>query len=65
MRPLGLYLGLLIIRHIRIRRILRTKRREIRYGSNMDGCRFRYPLDRAISGKKSIILDRKSLIVKR
>ena len=64
MRPLGLYPELLITRRIRIRRTLKMIRREIRYGSNMDGCRFRYPLDGAISEKKSIILDRESSIVK-
>jgi hypothetical protein len=38
---------------------------EIRCGSNTDGYRFRYPLGKAISGKKNIILDGGSLIIKR
>jgi hypothetical protein len=38
---------------------------EIRCGSNIDGCCFRYLLGKAISGKKNIILDRGSLIIKR
>jgi hypothetical protein len=62
-RPLGSYPGLLITRRIRIGRTLRTKRREIRYGSNTDVYRFRYPLNRTIGGKKNIILDRESSIV--
>jgi hypothetical protein len=45
--------------------MLRIKRREIRYGSNTDTYRFGYPLGRAISRKKNIILDRESLTVKR
>ena len=36
----------------------------MRYGSNTDGCRFRYPLGKAISVKKNIILNRGSLIIK-
>ena len=63
MRPLGLYPGLLITRYIRIR-IERTER-EIRCDFNKDVCYFRYPLDKAINRKKSITLDRESLIVKR
>jgi hypothetical protein len=59
-RPLGLYLGLLITRRIRIR----TERREIRCGFDKDVYYFRYPLDKAINRKKSIMLDRESLIVK-
>ena len=64
MRPLGLYLGLLITRHIRIR-MLRIGRREIRCDLDKDVYYFRYPLDKAINRKKSIMLDRESLIVKR
>jgi hypothetical protein len=44
--------------------MLRIKE-EIRYGSNIDGCRFRYPLGKAIGRKKNIILDRGSSIIKR
>ena len=44
--------------------MLRIIEEEIRYGSNTDVCRFRYPLGKAISGKKNIILDRESLIIK-
>ena len=65
MRPLKSYLGLFITRRIRKRRTLRAKRMEVRYDSNTDAYRFRYPLGRAISRKKSITLDRESLIVKR
>ena len=65
MQPLGSYPGLLITQYIRIRRILRIERREIRCDFDKDVCYFRYPLDRAISGKKGITLDRESLIVKR
>jgi len=64
-QPLGLYPGLLITRHIRIRRTSRLKRREMRYGSNTDACRFGYLLDRAISRKKTIILDKESSTAKR
>ena len=64
MRPLGLYPGLLITQYIRIR-ILRIGRREIRCNFNKDVYYFRYPLDKAINRKKSITLDRESLIVKR
>ena len=64
MRQLGLYLGLLITRYIRIR-ILRTERRKIRCKFNKDIYYFGYLLDKAINGKKSIMLDRESLIVKR
>ena len=60
-----MYPGLLITRRIRIRRILRIIEEEIRYGFSTDVCRFRYPLGKAISGKKNIILDRESLIIKR
>jgi len=42
----------------------RIKRREMRCGSNIDACCFRYLLGRAISKKKNIILDRESLIAK-
>jgi hypothetical protein len=63
-RPLGLYLGLLITRYIRIRRTLRIERREIRCDFNKDICYFKYPLNRAIDRKKSITLDRENLIVK-
>ena len=63
MRPLGLYLGLLITRYIRIR-MLRTERRKIRCEFNKDVYYFRYPLDKAINRKKSITPDRESLIVK-
>jgi hypothetical protein len=59
-RPLGSYLGLLITRRIRTR----TERREIRCDFNKDVCYFRYLLDKAINRKKSITLDRESLIVK-
>ena len=41
------------------------ERREIRCDFNKDVCYFRYPLDRAINRKRSITLDRESLIVKR
>ena len=44
--------------------MLRIKEEEIRYGSNTGVCRFRYPLGKAISGKKNIILDRGILIIK-
>ena len=64
MRPLGLYPGLLITQYIRTR-TLRTERRKIRYKFNKDVCYFRYPLDKAINGKKSITPDRESLTVKR
>ena len=63
MRPLGSYLGLLITQYIRTR-ILRIGRREIRCNFNKDVYYFRYPLDKAINRKKSITLDRESLIVK-
>jgi hypothetical protein len=59
-RPLGLYPGLLITWRIRTR----IKRREIRCDFNKDVYYFRYPLDKAIYRKKSIMLDRESLIVK-
>ena len=36
----------------------------MRYGLNTDVYRFGYPLGKAISGKKNIILDRESLIIK-
>ena len=65
MRPLGLYPGLLITQRIRIRRTSRSKRREIRCGSNTDAYCFGYPLDRAISRKKTITLNRESSTVKR
>ena len=45
--------------------MLKTERRETRCDFNKDIYYFRYPLDRAINRKKSIILDRGSLIVKR
>ena len=45
------------------KRILKLKRREIRYGSNIDAYYFRYLLSRVIN-KKNTILDRESLIVK-
>ena len=45
--------------------MLRIIEEEIRYGSNIDVYRFRYPLGKAISRKKNIILDRGSLIIKR
>ena len=64
MRPLGSYPGLLITQYIRIR-TLRTERRKIRCNFNKDVCYFRYLLDKAINRKKSITLDRESLIVKR
>ena len=63
MQPLGLYLGLLITQYIRIR-TLRIGRREIRCNFDKDVYYFRYPLDKAINRKKSITLDRESLIVK-
>ena len=44
--------------------MLRIKEEEIRCGSNTDGYYFRYPLSKAISGKKNIILDRGSSIIK-
>ena len=44
--------------------MLRIIEEEIRYGSNIDVCRFRYLLGKAISRKKNIILDRESLIIK-
>jgi len=44
--------------------MLRTERREIRYDFNKDVYYFRYPLNRAINKKKSITLDKESLIVK-
>jgi hypothetical protein len=59
-RPLGSYLGLLITWRIRIR----IERREIRCDFDKDVYYFRYPLDKAIYRKKSITLDRESLIVK-
>jgi hypothetical protein len=59
-RPLGLYLELLITRRISIRRTLRIERREIRCNFNKDNCYFRYLVDRAINRKKSITLDRES-----
>ena len=65
MQPLGLYLGLFITRRIKIRRTLRTERREMRCDFNKDIYYFRYPLNRAINRKKSITLNRKSLIAKR
>jgi hypothetical protein len=37
----------------------------MRCGSNTDIYYFRYPLGKAISGKKNVILDRGSLIIKR
>jgi len=49
---------------IRIKRMLRMKRREIRCGFNMDACYFGYLLGRAISKKKNIILNGESLIAK-
>ena len=36
----------------------------MRCGSNTDAYYFRYPLGRAISRKKTIILDRESLTIK-
>jgi hypothetical protein len=45
--------------------MLRIKKEEIRCGSSIDVYRFRYPLGKAISRKKNIILDRGSLIIKR
>ena len=65
MQPLGLYPGLLITRHIRIRRALRTERREMGCDFNKDVYYFGYPPDIAINGKKNITLDRESLTVKR
>jgi hypothetical protein len=59
-----LYPGLLITRRIKVRRTLRTKRREIRYGFNTGAYHFRYPLDRLIGRKKNITLDREILAVK-
>ena len=50
--------------YIRIRKTLRTERREIRCDFNKDIYHFKYLLDRAINKKKSITLDRESLIVK-
>jgi len=44
--------------------MLKIKRREIRCGFNIDVCYFRYLLNKAISKKKNIILNRESLIVK-
>ena len=44
--------------------MLRIKEEEIRCGSNMGVYRFRYPLGKAISGKKNIILDRGILTIK-
>jgi hypothetical protein len=44
--------------------MLRTERREIRCDFNKDVYYFRYLLDKDINKKKSIILDRESLIVK-
>ena len=44
--------------------MLRIKEEEIRYGSNTDVYRFKYLLGKAISGKKNIILDRESSIIK-
>ena len=67
MRPLELYLGLLITQYIRIRRTLKTERtekREIRCDFNKDVCYFRYLLDIVINRKKNITLNRESLIVK-
>ena len=63
MRPLGLYLGLLITRYIRIR-TLRMERRKTRCDFNKDIYYFGYPPDKAINGKKSITLDGENLIVK-
>ena len=63
MQPLGSYLGLLITQYIRIR-TLRTERRKIRCDFNKDVYYFRYLLDKPINRKKSITLDRESLIVK-
>ena len=45
--------------------MLRAKKREIRYDSNTDVCRFRYPLGGAISRKKNATIDRENLIVRR
>jgi len=45
--------------------MLRIKEEEIRYGSNIDIYYFGYPLGKAISGKKNIILNRGSIIIKR
>ena len=64
MRPLGLYLGLLITQYIRIR-TLRIERRKIRCDFNKDVYYFRYPLDKPINRKKSITLDGENSIVKR
>jgi len=47
-----------------MRRMLRMERRRIRYDFDINGCYFRYLLDGVISGKKSIMLDGESLIVK-
>ena len=41
------------------------ERREMRYDFDKDVYYFRYLLDRAINRKRSITLDRESLIVKR
>ena len=60
-----MYLGLLITRRIRTKRAPRTERREIGYNFDKDIYYFGYPPDIAINGKKNIILDRESLIVKR
>jgi len=48
----------------KIKRILKLKRKEIRCGSNIDACHFRYLLNKAISKKKNIVLNKESLIVK-
>ena len=52
-------------RRIRIRKILRIERREIRCDFNIDICHFGYLLNKAINKRKSIMLDRESLIAKR
>ena len=44
--------------------MLKVKKKEIRYSFNTDICCFKYLLDRVISKKKNIILDRESLTVK-
>ena len=46
-----------------MRRTPRTKRKEMRYDSSMDICRFRYWLSRAVSGKKNTILNKEILII--
>ena len=57
-------MGLLITQRIKIRKTLRIERREIKCDFNKNICYFRYLLDKAINRKKSITLDRESLIVK-